>query len=197
MKKSITLLASVCFITSIEAQNLVINGHFDDSLSGWNQLPGSYEGSPAEDDWSWADYLGGVAFQKDDDLTGGSIQQTIAFTPGQNYELFMGIGNTTGDLPGDVLSISVVDSFSGSDWFTPVVITNTWDTGVGGLLVPLNFNFTAAGTSGILRITNVSPNSGLDTAVDNVSIVAVVPEPSTLLLGLLGFVGLVLHRKRG
>jgi len=133
-----------------------------------------------------------VVFNEGGSATGGTLFQTISgLTTGQLYEvsfdvieMFNGNGNVA-RVTGDFSSSSVsLGSLAGEDL----------TIGDGG--ATSTFTFTATEATGVLTFTDTSDGTtGIDTGLDNISIVA-VPEPSSAALLGLGGLAFMLRRRK-
>ena len=176
------------------AQNLVTNGGFEagtgalganswatftsgSPLSGWNVLPtGNVVVVGQGSTFTWLTPspskeldLSGVA-----DTAGSGVSQTLATVVGQTYELKLDVYALSGS----------IDIKAGS---------NTWNrSNVNTRSLGESYSFVATSTSTNLEFVN---RGGSWTHIDNVSVVAAVPEPATMAVLGLGIVGLV-RRKR-
>ena len=176
------------------AQNLVTNGNFESGtgalganswatfttatpLTGWTVLPtGNVIVVGQGSTFTWLTPspskemdLSGVA-----DTIGSGIKQTLATVAGQTYDLKLDVYSVTGS----------IEINAGSSTWTR---TNVSTRSLGEI-----FTFTANSTS-----TDISfiSRAGIWNHIDNVSVVAAVPEPATMAALGLGVVGLI-RRKR-
>ena len=121
-----------------------------------------------------------------------STSQTLATTAGSNYTLSFAYSGRP-DTPGGANSLMNV--YWGSTLLTPTsLIGNT-----GGVWQSYSQNLTALGSSTVLRFESIGPVSAptYGSYLDNVSVMAAVPEPETyamMLLGL-GLLGFMARRK--
>ena len=114
----------------------------------------------------------------------GTLQTNISFLPGV-YDLTFSLG---GNARGDVATTTVISLGS----FSEQITLNSDD--------PLQqFSFAFSTTGGNLTFSDLpSGNGNIGNILDNVSLASAVPEPSTWVLMILGFlgVGLMAYRKR-
>ena len=121
-----------------------------------------------------------------------STSQTLATTAGSNYTLSFAYSGRP-DTPGGANSLMNV--YWGSTLLTATsLIGNT-----GGVWQSYSQNLTALGSSTVLRFESIGPVSAptYGSYLDNVSVMAAVPEPETyamMLLGL-GLLGFMARRK--
>ena len=121
-----------------------------------------------------------------------STSQTLATTAGGNYTLSFAYSGRP-DTPGGANSLMNV--YWGSTLLTPTsLVGNT-----GGVWQSYSQNLTALGSSTVLRFESIGPVSAptYGSYLDNVSVMAAVPEPETyamMLLGL-GLLGFMARRK--
>lgn len=204
MKRVVVAALALVIGTSAGAQS-VTNGSFetgpnpgsgfitlgtgDTSITGWTVSSGSI------------DYIGGYWTAQDGsrsiDLAGdsiGSISQTITgLTPGQMYTVnFWASKNPDGGLPTRTGTVS----FGGT--VLPFSYSSSNDrTTMNWMLY--SYDFLATGSSTTLTFAaDASAGCCYGPALDNVSLVAAVPEPSTwamMLVGL-GALGYGLRRRR-
>lgn len=121
-----------------------------------------------------------------------STYQTIATTAGGTYALSFAYSGRP-DTPGGASSLMNV--YWGSTLLTPTALVGN----TGGTWQTYNQNLTALGASTVLRFESIGPVSAptYGSYLDNVSVMAAVPEPETyamMLLGL-GLLGFMARRK--
>ncbi len=209
------LLAAALLLGAASAQaavqpNLLLNGSFEDlsaaafpyyirsfaSTPGWTQfgdgvdlIHNTYTQAPAV----LVGASDGVQFL-DMNQAGvlGGILQTVAATPGQLYELSLDAAAWATNARGGTLGYSLVDPAS-----SQVLASGSFTDPTGGTWVTRTLQATAL--SGSLQVVVQglhATQAGM--GVDNVRLVAVVPEPRAwaLMLAGLGVVG-ALARRRG
>lgn len=186
------------------ATNLVSNGSFELGAD-----PGSFTtlgtGSTAITDWlvsaGSVDYIGSYWTAQDGvrsvDLAGlalGTLQQTVATEAGKYYTLFF-YSSKNPDLSTPTRTGTV--SFGGS--------SQTFSYAAANSLTSMNwvlnqYSFQATGTSTLLSFAaNADAGCCWGPALDNVSLIAAVPEPEAWAMLLLGFgaVGFQMRRRGG
>jgi hypothetical protein len=215
MNSKIAILAGLVAATlaceNAQADNLVLNGGFEDPAAG-STAPsggGSYTTFNAIADWTVTGGPsggGGVIWLSNGaygittpfgnnfvDLTGTedrqpfyTISQTISTVAGANYTLTFDIG-----VDNDNGSFSAPVSLLASAGGTSATFTDSsTDPGTGNFS-PFSLNFTATGSSTLISFEGLTGDQYL--GLDNVSVDGVtsaVPEPSTWAMMILGFCGL-------
>lgn len=121
-----------------------------------------------------------------------SLSQSIATTAGGTYALSFAYSGRP-DTPGGASSLMNV--YWGSTLLTPTALVGN----TGGVWQSYSQNLTALGSSTVLRFESIGPVSAptYGSYLDNVSVMAAVPEPETyamMLLGL-GLLGFMARRK--
>lgn len=114
-----------------------------------------------------------------------TIEQTFSTSPGMPYDFSFLLNGAWG---GQQLTLDFADSATPNSPFQTAnytVNSGSWESQSG--------QFTAQGTSTIIRFTDNPPNASTDAALDAVS-VTLVPEPSAL--GLLAFAAIAGLRRR-
>ena len=196
--------------TANAATELVVNGSFENnviasawaplsSMTGWTS---SASGNSAFEIQKGATQGGQGGFNpvaasgtqylelNTDRLT--SVSQAIATTAGGTYALSFAYSGRP-DTPGGASSLMNV--YWGSTLLTPTALAGN----TGGTWQSYSQNLTALGSATVLRFESIGPVSAptYGSYLDNVSVMAAVPEPETyamLLLGL-GLLGFIARRK--
>lgn len=200
------LLASLAvFATPANAQNLVFNGSFETGIN-----PGSYTTLYATDNTSIAnwtvsggsvDYIGTYWTAQDGvrsiDLAGislGTISQSVATTALQYYTVsFWASRNPDGGLPMRTGTIS----FGGQTM--PFQYSTSNSTSMMNWQ-QYTYTFAATGASTLLSFAaDASAGCCFGPALDNVSMIAAIPEPEVWAMLLLGFgaIGFQMRRRGG
>jgi Protein of unknown function (DUF642)/PEP-CTERM motif len=189
------------------ADNLFVNGSFETPTLGYQALPG---GSTAISGWTTvlsgvehfspsaygvgaaADGLMVVDLANYTYLSGGGIEQTVATTAGQTYEIrfFAGTSLYAGRDGTGIVKVSV-------DGGTPWV----FDTAVAGSATiawaERSFSFVAADSASTVRFWNDQNPYQHFANIDGVALVAApVPEPQTWLLMSAGLLAAASLRRR-
>ncbi len=182
------------------ADNIVINGSFEQNAvtaqSGWDiftTLPGwklargpSIELQRNVRGWAAADGqqyleldtdidgpLGSMSFSGDEDAS-SAVYQDVATTPGEQYELRFAFSPRPG-VAGNDLEVKFDDIVIDTLTADGSSLSNTdWQY--------FTYTVTATSDSTRLEFGDVGPSDSLGTFIDNVSLVAIVPEPAGLLL---------------
>jgi hypothetical protein len=207
---------SVFFVSAglSQAQNLISNGSFEDGtfVNNYSEpgimLVGS--GSKYITDWAVIGTRGGYIASLNEantafpalygnrflDMTGISynpigqgVLQTIDTVAGMQYTLGFDIGNST--LPNFGATSSLLASAGGiSQTFT--------NTGNDGINSWQHFSLDFVATGSKTDISLLTQGGGNYIGLDNVSVMAAVPEPQTygMLLGGLGLIGFALARRK-
>jgi len=189
MRMLTPLAALLICVVHLRAQNLVINGGFESGFAGWTGTFGYYDSPNTVDG-----YRVGVLTDISHSSVGQTLTQVLPTTAGQTYSIAFALRlpelyeiapgfwiPVTGDSRGGTTSISV-----------------RWDDRTLAAIPVLNrdswsfYTIQAVADDDSTRLNFFSPSAAAWPFIDGVS-VTVVPEPSPLLLGLLGialFVGL-------
>jgi Protein of unknown function (DUF642) len=189
----------------------VLSGFFTNFLGGSTAIPGwtvvgpevsivsgTYASLgftfPAEDGKQWLDLTG------DGTNTVQGVEQTFATTPGKTYDLSYFVGNqfNPGGIWGTTSTVKVLVDGA-------VIQTSTNSMGAGGTVQvweQFTTSFVATSSSTTLEFLNADPpndnSNGLDNVVVTPGSVVPTPEPSALLLLVLGTAcALALCRIRG
>ena len=192
------------------ATELVVNGSFEDnaiampwapvsSVTGWTSSAGGNSAFGIQKGTTQGGLSGfnpvaasGTQYLElnTDQLT--SVSQAIATTAGGTYALSFAYSGRP-DTPGGANSLMNV--YWGSTLLTPTALVGN----TGGVWQSYSQNLTALGSSTVLRFESIGPVSSptFGSYLDNVSVMAAVPEPETyamMLLGL-GLLGFMARRK--
>jgi hypothetical protein len=198
-----TILCLGFVSSSAGADELIVNGGFEASSSGFITPPGwtnightdgvlqyAAQGLPAYQGLNF--YSLGGAGDNGLDFPGDGITQSVATTIGNTYQLNFGLSDENDPAPG-VISMLAVTIGSQTTDFTLV------PDGSGFFRMPLELqtiNYVATSDETAISFTLLSDNSGSnnDPLIDGVSFqqtaVGAVPEPSTWAMMILGFCGL-------
>ena len=134
-------------------------------------------------------FLDMTGFQDNSNFAG--VRQTIATTPGQLYSLTLEIGadadNSRYRGPMSV-SVAAGSSTTGFTFTPPAGSTgNQWGS--------FTFDFTATSSFTRISITGTASTGGQYLGLDNIGVIAAVPEPSSVATAM-GLVGLIGWRER-
>ncbi len=210
MRKILVLLSAVCLAAgAANAQNLLLNGDFNDPPSGaaptswtpwsWNAGFANHEIKPGLDD-SYCLVAGNGWYDG-----GGGFFQTISATAGTEYNLTVSSGADAWWLPTGRMTMFFLDSSP-----TPVELgqatRNTVDPAVYGQNYDIAHPWAAYSLTGTapvgttqIKVEFASNNpGGVGGAIyfDNASLTAVVPEPGAAALVALGSALLLGYRSR-
>jgi len=211
-----TAIFSILLVSAglTQAQNLISNGSFEDGVFVNNypepgiMLVGS--GSKAISDWTVVGPAGSFIASINEkntafpalygnrflDVTGTAynpigqgVLQTIDTVAGMQYTLGFDIGNST--LPNFGATSSLLASAGGSS-------QTFMHTGNDGINSWRHFSLDFVATGSKTDISLLSQGGGHHIGLDNVSVMAAVPEPQTyaMLLGGLGLIGFSLFRRK-
>ncbi len=200
-RASILLVVAALFASGVAKANLISNGDFEAGAASWtltgNTLLRGPAGSPL---WFGAGSaaengaLFGV-FNGGDMPPVGSFLQTISTDPFELYNVEFDYG-VTGVFASDTQQI--VASILGADGTTVLANLTATDTNPPTALSNFSFSFVADGAQATVRFEDVATNltTSRDGVLDNVSVTASVPEPTTLTLMGLGLAGIGYKRHR-
>ena len=196
MKEKITLIALLTTImmmaTSMAHANLITNGNFDTFVplngtgGGWTTAGNDFNGG-------WTNVDGNSFFiinAAGESATDPSISQILnGLTIGQVYDVS---GNFTNyyNCCGNPTALSF-----GVDVTPGGLLTELADPGSYPNWFSFSTSFTATQTSHTVRFTSERNGDDTEYAIDNISVVASVPEPATLGLMGLGLVGMSFARR--
>lgn len=188
------LAAGLCTAGASQATSLFTNGSFESPLIGYASLgPGSTAIT------GWTTVLSGVEFYNAGssaahgvmvvDLanyiyTGGGLEQAIATTAGQRYDVSFFAGNTASSGRDGTGIVKVTLDGSTTLQFNTAVATSA-----AYVWAERSFSFVATGSSTTIRFWNDQNPYAHFALIDGVSAAPAVPEPTTaslLALGLLG-----------
>ena len=146
--------------------NLITNGDFSGGLTGWTA--NNPTGGSAPLIYSIGGANGNVAAlnAQDEAVYGDSIQQTIATTQGESYDLSMFLGENGSGTGNHTVVVSVLDALG-------TVIASQTYTFNNATNQTISFAFTAGSASTIIRISNPTSTGSFisDLVIDNVSVI--------------------------
>jgi len=203
---SLSLILGLVSVTAASGANLLTNGGFEGCPAGNSILPSgdsSINGwTTANEGVEWfrpADFgltPGGgqcavdLAWFTSNGTPGGAIEQTIATTIGQLYNLSL-IGATS--TYAGRLGIGTVDLIlNGTPTVSFILGNNTPDL----VWQPIQYAFVATASSTTIRFANTEDAFQHFAMIDDVSVEAAVPEPGTWALMGLGLATASLTRRR-
>ena len=224
MRKSLYLLASLAFASPTFAANLITNGGFESGNTGFTSaytyvaplaVPGGGDNMVPENTYtigtnafnqhpSWASVgpFAGSNFL----IANGSSSNDAAVWAQTLTGLTIG---TTYDFSAWAVNVCCNSTFGGTNVSplimsvgsggSPTAFASSGVLGATGIWTKFTGSFVANSTSTNLSIfTDVNAASGNDFGLDNISVVAAIPEPSTWALMLLGFgaIGASMRRRK-
>jgi hypothetical protein len=206
---SVSALAAAAFFSlgPANAATIVTNGSFENGLTGWStsgtgttpNIGITVVGSttPFGDTITYPASFGShSAYFVDDNAHTENLFQTVSLTGGVQYNLSFALyGTPSGANNGFDFSLTsllnVTPAFSVTETSSQVPV-GAWTT--------YDFSFipTNGGTFTLSFDFDAGPTPAKDVLLDNVSISAAVPEPSTWAMMMLGFVGIgaMTYRRR-
>ena len=131
------------------------------------------------------------------DLTGegnqgttNGIKQSVATLPGSSYTLTFWVGHQYSLAPGYLGGPGAVGLYLNG--LSVGSFANSRDTFEDVNWMPFSYTFTASGSQTVSAFLNDTPVGNNYSGLDNVSLVADVPEPGSLALSVIGLVGILL-----
>lgn len=209
------LVGAIAVAGGASAQNLIVNGGFNNgdvdgppggfqflntgsnAINGWSILGGSV-------DWIRGYWQSADADGYSIDLNGGSagiLAQTINTVAGQTYDLSFSLSGNPDAFRGET-RIAIIGA-GGTTIGTSTYDLTAANSRANMLWATETYSFVATGATTEIRFTSGNPipgstNTSWGAALDNVSVVTAVPEPTTWALMILGFgsAGAMLRRRR-
>ena len=179
--------------------NLLVNGSFEDTAQpngSWNiysPIPG-WTANPAVEirDNVVGTAKDGSNYAELDANVNGSITQSFATIAGTEYALSFWYSNRTNT----AIATNGISFGLGNGWIAAPALAvnnsgnNQWSQ--------VNYNFIAGGGTTTLSFMSTGNSDSYGTSLDNVSVTAAIPEPSTyaLMFGGLAAVGFIARRRR-
>lgn len=197
-----TLLLTAALVAPIAAwadDNLLVNGSFEATAQAngsWNiysPIPG-WTANPAVEirDNVVGKAQEGSNYAELDANVNGSITQSFATIAGAEYTLSFWYSNRTNT----AVATNGLSFGLGSGWIAApgLAVNNSGDNQWS----QVNYNFIAGGGTTTLSFMATGNSDSYGTSLDNVSVTAAIPEPSTyaLMFGGLAAVGFVARRRR-
>jgi hypothetical protein len=169
--------------SSTASANLVVNGDFENDLNSWTAV----QRVVTETSQRYIDLAGATgdtgtgrfaSFGSANDPALGSLSQTIATVAGESYVLTFGYGGfsyVTTSSRNQALRVTIGAT-------TRDITTQELNRDLAKVLQPFSFQFAAAGSSTLIRFSDVSSETlAIDGLLDNVR-VETVPLPGALAL---------------
>ena len=197
-----TLLLTAALVAPMAAwadDNLLVNGSFEATAQAngsWNvysAIPG-WTANPAVEirDNVVGKAEDGSNYAELDANVNGSITQSFATVAGTEYTLSFWYSNRTNT----AVATNGISFGLGNGWIAAptLAVNNSGDN----LWSQVSYNFVAGSNLTTLSFMATGTNDSYGTSLDNVSVTAAVPEPSTyaLMFGGLAAVGFIARRRR-
>jgi hypothetical protein len=205
----VAVVALAAALPAQAATNLFVNGSFETptigyqelgagstAITGWTTVLSGVEhfNAPANGVGAAADGVMVVDLANFTFLTGGGLEQAVATTPGQSYDVSFSAGNSlsSGRTGTGIVKVTI-DGSSTQSFATAVATSATmaW--------VVRSFSFVATGSNTVIRFWNDQNPNLFFADIDGVSVAASVPEARswTMLAAGLAAIGAVVRRRLG